>query len=185
MWYPFKKNKKYLTLSEDTIKKIEEESNRIGVKQVLYLKVSRDAKGIGYVNINFTEKKKSDNGLISFANKNDEKLLSMGELRFEFGKFYFYPNVDLEWKKTPNTEIHKLVSNYTFTEESIYLESENFLKLRPVLRDLFQKEGVVSVYFKKNICQLEIPDLTNEKEVRISEDILTYLSSLYESPWEE
>ncbi|TGK78242.1 hypothetical protein EHQ24_16920 [Leptospira noumeaensis] len=182
MWHPFQKKRQSLKISEETIEKINEESARIGITQVLYLKVSRDNVGMGYVNIDFTEKTKLDKGPIRFANKNDEILLSRGELRFEFGKFYFYPNVDLEWKRTPRPEIHQLLSNYTFTEEPIYLESENFLSLRPILKNCFQKEKVVSVYFKKNICQLEIPILTKEKEVRISDEILTYLSSLYLTP---
>ncbi|TGK53581.1 hypothetical protein EHQ16_16045 [Leptospira kanakyensis] len=184
MWYPFKKSKKNITISEESKKRIEEESNRVGKPQILFLKVYRDQTGIGNVMVTFTDKAELKHEFVSFENQTCETLLSLGELRFEFGKFYFYPNVDLEWKKSPRSEIHQLVSNYIFSEKPLYLESENFSKLRPILRNCFQKEGVVSAYFQKNLCQLEIPNLTKEKEERISEEILTYLSSLYESPWE-
>ncbi|MCG6144719.1 hypothetical protein [Leptospira bandrabouensis] len=185
MWFPFKKRKQELTISLEAKKRIEEESEKLGRPQVLLLKIERDKEGVGSVLVGFTDQSSSDFGSVRFENERVKNLLSSGELQFELGKFYFYPNVDLEWKKTPRENIHKLISNYEFTKDPIYLEEKDFFKLRPILSNCFQREGIKSVYFHRNLCQLEIQNLTETKEERISEEILTYFSSLFESPWKE
>ncbi|MCT8332432.1 hypothetical protein NUH30_01985 [Leptospira sp. 85282-16] len=185
MWFPFKKRKQDLTISIEAKNRIEEESGKKGKAQVLLLELKRNESGVGSVLVGFTDKIISDSGFIRFVDERVMKLLSLGELKFEFGRFYFYPNVDLHWERTPRKEIHKLISNYEFTKDSIYLEEKDFFRLRPILSNCFQREGVSSAYFHKNVCQLEIQNLTETKEERISEEILTYFSSLFESPWKE
>lgn len=181
IWFPFKK-KRYLTISEDVKDRIAEESKKLGKPQVLILTLKHDDFGVGSVLVGFSDRIESDSGMISWTNPSDAILLSFGELKFDSGHFYFYPNIDLEWKKTPKPEIHKIISNYPFSKKPIYLERNEFFQLRPILSNCFQREGVTSVYLENNICQLEIQNLTAEKEKRISENILTYLSSLFESP---
>lgn len=185
LWFSFKKKQQILTISDEAINRIEEESIKIGKPQVLSLEIKRNKEGLGSVAVGFSQKKTSETGFIQWVNKADESLLSRGELKFENGNFYFYPNVDLEWKRTPRPTIHKLIANYEFSQETIYLESENFFRLRPILNDCFQREGVLSLYFKGYLCQLEIPTFNKDKEERISEVFLTYLSSLYLNPWKE
>ncbi|TGM62297.1 hypothetical protein EHQ94_05205 [Leptospira meyeri] len=185
IWFSFKKKKEKLLISDDTRKRILEESNRLGKPQILLIEIKRNQDGLGSVFVGFSDKNSSETGEYRFLNKDDETLLSHGELKFESGKFYFYPNIDLEWKKTSHTNIHKLVANYEFSKEPIYLEAEDFFRLRPILYECFRREGVQSLYFKGNLCQLEIAYLTKEKEELISEDLLTYLSSLYSTPWKE
>lgn len=184
MWFPFKKKKQKLTISQAAKERIEAESEKLGKPQVLILTLQRNESGVRSVLVGFSDKMDSDSGLIRWMNETDEVLLSLGELKFDLGKFYFYPNIDLEWKKTPRPEIHKVISNYRFTKEPIYLEAKEFFSLRSVLSHCLQREDVISIYLEGNICQLEIPNLTKEKEERISEELLIYLSSLYESPWE-
>lgn len=184
-WFHFKKKKVELQISIESIQRLEEESKKLGRPQVLVLDLERNKKGIGNVLVGFADKTADDSGYIRWKKKEAESLLCFGELRFELGKFYFYPNIDLEWGKTPRPLIHKITTNYLFSEEPVYLESKDFFRLRPILHLCFQREGVTSLYLKGNLCQLEIQSLTKEKEERISEDLLTYLSSLYESPWEE
>ncbi|EMY69401.1 hypothetical protein [Leptospira vanthielii] len=185
IWFPFKKKKQMLRISEDAKERIDAESKKLGKTQVLVLTLEHNQKGVGSVLVEFADKTSSDSGLVRLQEAGTKNVLSLGELRFDSGNFYFYPNIDLEWEKTPRPEIHKVISNYTFTKEPIYLEAKDFLRLRPVLSRCFQREGVLSIYLEGNICQLEIPNLTKEKEEKISEDLLTYLSSLYESPWAE
>ncbi|WP_232227654.1 hypothetical protein [Leptospira wolbachii] len=174
-----------LTISEDAKERIDAESKKLGQTQVLVLTLEQNQKGVGSVLVGFADKTNSDSGLIRWQDESTKTLLSLGELRFESGKFYFYPNIDLEWKKTPRSEIQKIISNYAFTKEPIYLEAKEFFRLRPILSHCLRREGILSIYLEGNICQLEIPNLTQEKEEKISEDLLTYLSSLYASPWEE
>ncbi|WP_243836386.1 hypothetical protein [Leptospira meyeri] len=157
----------------------------MGKPQILLIEIKRNQEGLGSVFVGFNAKNSSETGEVRFVNKEDETLLSHGELKFESGKFYFYPNIDLEWKNTTRPNIHKLVANYEFSKEPIYLEAKDFFRLRPILHECFHREGVQSLYFKGNLCQLEIPNFTKEKEEQISEDLLTYLSSLYLSPWKE
>ncbi|PJZ45309.1 hypothetical protein [Leptospira brenneri] len=183
-WFFFKK-KQSLNLSPEAIERINEESRKLGIPQVLVLDLKQNPKDIGQVLIRFADRIPTDSGYLRCEGKDTEKKLSFGELRYELGKFYFYPNIDLEWKKTPNPGIQKITSNYTFSEVPIYLEKEEFYKLKPILKDCFLREGVASIYIKGTSCQLEICDLTLEKEKRISDDLLTYLSSLYQGPWEE
>ncbi|MCG6140749.1 hypothetical protein [Leptospira mtsangambouensis] len=185
IWFSFKKKKEKLRISDEAKKRILEESNRVGKPQILLIEIKRNQEGLGSVFVGFSDKELSETGDVRWVRNEDESLLSRGELQYESGNFYFYPNVDLEWKKTSHTNIHRLVANYEFSKEPIYLESENFLRLRPILYECFQREGVQSLYFKGKLCQLEIPDLTKEKEEVISEVLLTYLSSLYSSPWKE
>ncbi|MCW7492078.1 hypothetical protein ND861_05350 [Leptospira sp. 2 VSF19] len=185
MWLPFKKRKQDLTISLEAKKRIEVESEKQGKPQVLLLNLERDQNGLGSVLVGFTDKTTSDLGLVRWQNQTVQRLLSLGELQFESGKFFFYPNVDLVWEKTPRSEIHKLISNYEFTKDRIYLEEKDFIKLRTILSECFQREGVRSVYLHRNVCQLEILNLTEEKEEKISMEILTYFSSLFESPWKE
>ncbi|TGL90422.1 hypothetical protein EHQ68_03035 [Leptospira congkakensis] len=184
-WFPFQKKRQSILISKDVITRIEEESIKQGKPQVLFVELKRNQDGLGNVLVGFADKNITDIGFIRFPNKKMESILSLGELRFEFGKFYFYPNVDLEWKNTPKPNIYQITSNYEFSSEPIYLEAENFFRLRRELKECFQREGVHSVFFKKNICQLEISNLNQTIEERISEEILTYLSSLYQSPWVE
>lgn len=185
MWIPFKKKKQKFTISEEAKKRISDESIKLGKPQILELSLDYNQNGVGCVLVGFSEKRKTDPEWIRWKDNAAEEVLSLGELRFELGKFYFFPNIDLVWEKTPHPLIQKITSNYKFSEEPIYLESKDIYRLRSILRLCFQKEGVISLYMKGNICQLEIPELTKEKEERISEDMLTYLSSLYLSPWEE
>ncbi|MBM9589330.1 hypothetical protein JWG41_02655 [Leptospira sp. 201903075] len=184
-WFHFKKKKVELQISIESLQRLEDESKKLSRPQVLVLDLERNRKGIGNVLVGFADKTPDDSGYIRWKKKEAESLLSFGELRFELGKFFFYLNIDLEWEKTPRPHIHKITTNYLFSEEPVYLESKDFFRLRPILHLCFQREGVSSLYLKGNLCQLEIQSLTKEKEERISEDLLTYLSSLYESPWEE
>ncbi|TGL37304.1 hypothetical protein [Leptospira perdikensis] len=185
VWNPFRKKKQKLTISKETIQRLEEESKKLGRPQILVLDLERNLKGMGNVLVGFADKTPTDFGYIRWKQEKAETILSLGELRFESGKFYFFPNIDLEWEKTLRPYIHRITANYLFSEEPIYLEAKDFFRLRPILHLCFQREGVSSLYLKGTICQLEIQNLTEDKEVRISEDLLTYLSSLYESPWEE
>lgn len=185
IWFPFKKKKQELQISMETIQRLELESKKQGIPQVLVLDLKWSQNGVGNVLVSFASKETSDSGYLRWKNDRVREILSLGELRFELGKFYFYPNIDLNWKSTPRMGIHKLTSNYQFSSEEVYLEAADFFRLRSILQLCFQREGVRSLYFKGKTCQLEIPDLTKKKEERISEDILTYLSSLYQSPWEE
>lgn len=185
IWFSFKKKKKKLRISDEAKKRILEETNRVGKPQILLIEIKRNQEGLGFVFVGFIEKEFSETGDVRWVRKEDESLLSRGELQYESGNFFFYPNVDLEWKKTSHSNIHKLFANYEFSNEPIYLELEDFFRLRPILYECFHREGVQSLYFKGKLCQLEIPELTKEKEEVISEVILTYLSSLYSSPWRE
>ena len=138
--------------------------------------------GIGEVQVSFLDRNQSDTESLRFENEVTKRTLSKGEFQYEKGNVYFYPNVDLEWKLTPNQNIHRIQSNYEFSNGKLILEKKDFVKLRPILTECFLKEEVISLYMDGNICQLELETLDKEKEIRISDVLLTYVSRFYSSP---
>ncbi|TGL99414.1 hypothetical protein [Leptospira jelokensis] len=182
-WFFRKKNTETSKLNLDTIEQIAHESNKRGKEQVLFATIKRNVSGRGEVLVGFQDKTPLDNGLVRYETKEIETQLGKGEFKFQEGKFYFYPNVDIEWHPTPKKNIHKIVSNYDFSNDSFYLEPKDYGNLQSELSKCFQEESVESVFLNGNICQLEITDLDSEKELRISEALLDYLSSFYLSPF--
>jgi hypothetical protein len=179
----FKKNKNLSpSLSKEVLQRIQEESQNLGKEQILFVRMVEKQNGIGDVQVSFLDRNQSDTESLRFENEVTKRTLSKGEFQYEKGNVYFYPNVDLEWKLTPNQNIHRIQSNYEFSNEKLILEKKDFVKLRPILTECFLKEEVISLYMDGNICQLELETLDKEKEIRISDVLLTYVSRFYSSP---
>ncbi|TGM54184.1 hypothetical protein EHQ91_04090 [Leptospira biflexa] len=179
----FKKNKNLSpSLSKEVLQRIQEESQVLGKEQILFVRMVEKQNGIGDVQVSFLDRNQSDTESLRFENEVTKRTLSKGEFQYEKGNVYFYPNVDLEWKLTPNQNIHRIQSNYEFSNEKLILEKKDFKKLRPILTACFLKEEVISLYMDGNICQLELETLDKEKEIRISDVLLTYVSRFYSSP---
>lgn len=179
----FQKKKKQSPIwDKETENRILSESRKQGKEQVLFVRLVQKPNARAEVQVSFLDRSEADRSLIRFEDNNTEKTLGNGEFRFQDGNIFFFPNVDLEWKDTSKPYIHRLQSNYVFSKEELYLEPKDYQKLLPILRSCFLKENVLSIYMKGSICQLEIKDLTKEKEERISEMFLTYFSSFYFSP---
>ncbi|TGL54984.1 hypothetical protein EHQ59_05075 [Leptospira kemamanensis] len=181
-WFFWQKKKKRTNLEPDVICRIEEESKKLGKDQVLFVSFKQNKNGRGDVLVGFQEKSETDHGYVRYESEEVESKLKNGQFQLHDGKLYFYPNVDIEWLPTSKKEIHKIVSNYEFAKEELYLEAIDFFSLLPELNLLFQKEKVLSLFMKGTVCQLELKELDEEKEKRISESLLTYLSSFYPSP---
>ncbi|TGM48621.1 hypothetical protein EHQ92_12340 [Leptospira biflexa] len=180
----FFKKKKNLSpsLSKEVLQRIQEESQNLGKEQILFVRMVEKQNGIGEVQVSFLDRNQSDTESLRFENEVIKRTLSKGEFQYEKGNVYFYPNVDLEWKLTPNQNIHRIQSNYEFSNGKLILEKKDFKKLRPILTACFLKEEVISLYMDGNICQLELETLDKEKEIRISDVLLTYVSRFYSSP---
>ena len=180
----FFKKKKNLSpsLSKEVLQRIQEESQNLGKEQILFVRMVEKQNGIGEVQVSFLDRNQSDTESLRFENEVTKRTLSKGEFQYEKGNVYFYPNVDLEWKLTPNQNIHRIQSNYEFSKGKLILEKKDFKKLRPILTECFLKEEVISLYMDGNICQLELETLDKEKEIRISDVLLTYVSRFYSSP---
>ncbi|TGM36803.1 hypothetical protein [Leptospira biflexa] len=179
----FKKNKNLSpSLSKEVLQRIQEESQVLGKEQILFVRMVEKQNGMGEVQVSFLDRNQSDTESLRFENEVTKRTLSKGEFQYEKGNVYFYPNVDLEWKLTPNQNIHRIQSNYEFSNEKLILEKKDFKKLRPILTACFLKEEVISLYMDGNICQLELETLDKEKEIRISDVLLTYVSRFYSSP---
>lgn len=180
----FFKKKKNLSpsLSKEVLQRIQEESQVLGKEQILFVRMVEKQNGIGEVQVSFLDRNQSDTESLRFENEVIKRTLSKGEFQYEKGNVYFYPNVDLEWKLTPNQNIHRIQSNYEFSNGKLILEKKDFVKLRPILTECFLKEEVISLYMDGNICQLELETLDKEKEIRISDVLLTYVSRFYSSP---
>lgn len=182
-WFFKKKKIESSRLDIDTINRIEEESKKLGKQQVLYVTIKRKVSGRGEVLVGFQDRIFSDKDLIRYESDEIKSQLNKGEFKLHEGILYFYPNVDLEWKPTPKKNIHKIVSNYDFSNVEMYLEPKDYPDLQPELAECFRKENIESVYLNRNVCQLEISDLDSEKESRISESLLNFCSSFYLSPF--
>lgn len=183
----FFKKKKLLSpkLNQTVLDKIKEETNRKGIEQVLLIQLFYQKNGIGEVQVSFSNRLPSDLGFVRFEDKKNEEILAQGEFQYESGNIYFYPNVEIEWKLTPNKNIHKIQSNYKFSKSKLVFDKIDLDQLKPILSECFLREGVVSVFMDQNICQLELDELDIEKESRISDVLLTYFSSLYLNPLKE
>ncbi|PJZ37070.1 hypothetical protein CH354_08140 [Leptospira levettii] len=182
----FKKKKHSVPkLHSEVIERIKEESKRQQREQVLLVQMVRIQSGLGEVQVSFSDRLVTDSNWIRFANEDSKERLHHGEFSIENGNIYYHPNVELNWQNTPKDTIHKIVSNYQFTNGKVYLDRKDYDQLVPVLKSCFLSEQVDSVFMDGNICQLEIKSLDDAKEERISDVLLTFFSSFYPSPFLE
>ncbi|MCW7503993.1 hypothetical protein [Leptospira paudalimensis] len=178
-----KKNQSFPKLHSEVIERIKNESLRLNKEQVLFVRLVQNQSGVGEVQVSFADRIPGDTDWIRFANEDSKKRLHHGEFSMENGKIYYHPNVELKWKHTPKERIHRIESNYQFSNGKVYLDQKDYDQLVPILKNCFLSEQVDSLYMDGNICQLEIESLDDSKEERISEVLLIFFSSFYPSPF--
>ncbi|GBF42061.1 hypothetical protein LPTSP2_13470 [Leptospira ellinghausenii] len=170
-------------LHSEVIERIREESVRQKKEQVLFVQLVQNQSGVGVVQVSFSDRLPADTDWIRFANEDSKKRLQHGEFSMENGNIYYHPNVELNWQNTPKETIHRIESNYQFSNGKVYLDQRDYDQLVPILKRCFLSEQVDSVFMEGNICQLEINSFDETKEERISDVLLTFFSSFYPSPF--
>ncbi|MBL0955289.1 MAG: hypothetical protein IBJ01_11025 [Leptospira sp.] len=178
-----KKNQSFPKLHSEVIERIKNESLRLNKEQVLFVRLIQNQSGVGEVQVSFADRIPGDTDWIRFANEDSKKRLHHGEFSMENEKIYYHPNVELKWKHTPKETIHRIESNYQFSNGKVYLDQKDYDQLVPILKNCFLSEQVDSLYMDGNICQLEIESLDDSKEERISEVLLIFFSFFYPSPF--
>lgn len=180
----FKKKKPSMPkLHLQVIERIREESVRQKKEQVLFVQLVQNQSGVGVVQVSFSDRLPADTDWIRFANEDSKKRLQHGEFSMENGNIYYHPNVELNWQNTPKETIHRIESNYQFSNGKVYLDQRDYDQLVPILKRCFLSEQVDTVFMEGNICQLEINSFDETKEERISDVLLTFFSSFYPSPF--
>lgn len=185
------KTKPILFFSERAKKEIQSHLKGIDSGSVLVFSVKTDKKGKRQILSGFDKAEKISkqykvDGLpIEFRGKSKEILEGSGVDWSKDGNILVYPQIDLHSEDTPNPHIIAFISNKNFISENSALQSGAWEKnegknMPSLVKSLFQRKYIHSIYLYKNRIQIEINPKYNWKtyEEEVASDLLDYLESL-------
>jgi len=183
--FHFFQKRQTITLSSEALDRLEQESQKRGIKLHLEVKILRETGGRGQIQVGFTKEEDLSKYHPIFGHlisDEDFQSLAGGEITYskEEGRYQYYPNVDLEWEDTPRELIKRIKANRSFTKQNQVWTSEMGTKFEPI-QYILKKKEIISCYAKGNKLQIEflnfpIPESLMED---ISESILIYFAYLY------